>query len=258
MTELSSKNLTLLGNSGVILDKVSVNFGPDELVGLIGPNGAGKTTLLRSLLGLLEPTGGEINLDGKTLKAWRRSEIATRVGYLAQGSPCHWPMTVERIVALGRTPHTPPMSGIDADDWQIIEDALSLTNISHLRDRSVTSLSGGERTLVMIARCLAGRSGLLLADEPVTGLDPRHQIEIIETLLSSISDKTGVVMVLHDLSLAARYCTRLILINKGRVAAEGNPTSVLTPKNLADVYGIEASLREIDGQALVVCKDVMD
>ena len=133
---------------------------------------------------------------------------------------------------------------------------MRLTGISHLRDRIVTSLSGGERTLVMIARCLAGRAEILLADEPVTGLDPRHQIKVIQTLLSSVTKNTGVVMVLHDLSLAARYCTRLILIHEGRVTAEGDPTSVLTPKNLSDVYGIDASLREIDGQALVVCKDI--
>ena len=107
-----------------------------------------------------------------------------------------------------------------------------------------------------LARCLAGRAEILLADEPVTGLDPRHQIRVIQTLLSSVTKNTGVVMVLHDLSLAARYCTRLILIHEGRVTAEGDPMSVLTPQNLSDVYGIDASLREIDGQALVVCKDI--
>ena len=258
MTRLSSNNLSIQDNNVSILNEVSVTFGPEELVGVIGPNGAGKTTLLKSLLGLLKPSSGDITLDEKTLGSWSRIDIAKRIGYLAQGAPCHWPMTVERIVEIGCSPHSLPLWGIDAEDRKIVENALRLTGISHLRDRIVTSLSGGERTLVMIARCLAGRSGLLLADEPVTGLDPRHQIEIIETLLSSISDKTGVVMVLHDLSLAARYCTRLILINNGRVAAEGNPASVLTSENLSEVYGIDASLRKIDGQSLVVCKDVKD
>ena len=256
MAKLSSNNLSIQDNNVSILNEVSVTFGPEELVGVIGPNGAGKTTLLKSLLGLLKPSSGDITLDEKTLGSWSRIDIAKRIGYLAQGAPCHWPMTVERIVEIGCSPHSLPLWGIDAEDRKIVENALRLTGIFHLRDRIVTSLSGGERTLVMIARCLAGRAEILLADEPVTGLDPRHQIKVIQTLLSSVTKNTGVVMVLHDLSLAARYCTRLILIHEGRVTAEGDPMSVLTPQNLSDVYGIDASLREIDGQALVVCKDI--
>ena len=256
MTVLSANNLTVKGNFGPILESISLTFGPGELVGLIGPNGSGKTTLLRSLLGLLEPTDGDITLDGRALGTWSRTDIANRLGYLAQGAPCHWPMTVERIVELGRLPHNKSWLTSDAESQNIIENTLRLTGISHLRHRVVTSLSGGERTLVMIARCLVGRAGILLADEPVTGLDPRHQIEIIECLCSRVTENTGVVIVLHDLNLAVQYCTRLILINNGRVAAEGSPTSVLVSENLAQVYGIEAALHEIDGQALVVCKDL--
>ena len=256
MTELNSKNLTVEGRTGLILDSVAVKLGPGELLGLIGPNGAGKTTLLRCLLGLLKPTSGEINLDGKSLGTWKRKDIAKRIGYLPQGAPCHWPMTVEKIVKLGRTPHQSTILAADSESEELVEGALQITRTTHLRHRVVTSLSGGERTLVMIARCLVSRSGLLLADEPVTGLDPRHQIEIIEALLSSVTKDAGVLMVLHDLSLAAKYCTRLILLHEGRVADEGHPTSVLTSKNLADVYGINASLQDVSGQRLVVCLDV--
>ena len=256
MTELRTRNLSVKGNLGTVLDSVSVSFGPEELVGLIGPNGAGKTTLLKSLLGLIEPEDGEISLDGKAINAWSRIEKSKRLGYLAQGAPCHWPMTVEKIVELGRIPHRESWLGSAPKNKEIVTEALIKTGIYHLRDRVVTTLSGGERTLVMIARSLVGEAGILLADEPVTGLDPRHQIEILHTLLSRVSANTSVVIVLHDLSLAAQYCSRLILISEGGIVAEGHPMSVLTSENLAQVYGIEAELREIDGRILVICRDV--
>ena len=255
MATLCSDNLFIETNGGFILTDVSVTFSSGELVGIIGPNGAGKTTLLKGLLGLLKPTSGEITLDGKSLDSWSRKEIAKRIGYIAQGAPCHWPMTVEKIIEIGLTPHSPPLWGTNIKDRDIIEEAMQVTGVSHLRHRIVTSLSGGERTLVMVARCLAGRTEILLADEPLTGLDPRHQVQIIETLINTATNNTGVVIILHDLSLAARYCKRLILVKDGHIAADGEPELVLTSKNLLDVYGINASLRKIDGHVLVVPRD---
>lgn len=228
------------------------------MVGLIGPNGAGKTTLLKCLLGLLKPDNGEVSLDGQALPLWSRSEIAKHLGYLAQGAPCHWPMTVERIVELGRL----CLAGSGRDPYgqarTSVAAALEQTGTLHLRGRVVTTLSGGERTLVMIARCLAGGAPLLLADEPVTGLDPRHQIEIMQTLRAQAVGCGGVVAVLHDLNLAARFCTRLVLMDHGRIVSEGAPDEVLTPEQLANVYGIDAALRRVDGQMVVVHRGARD
>jgi iron complex transport system ATP-binding protein len=252
VTVLKAMDLSASIGRTKILDEVSVNFGAGELVGLIGPNGAGKTTLLKCLLGLLKPDSGTISLDGRALPAWSRSEVAKRLGYLAQGAPCHWPMTAERIVELGRLPHAGSGRELNSQTLPSVSAALEKTGTMHLRSRVVTSLSGGERTLVMIARCLAGGAPLLLADEPVTGLDPRHQIEIMQTLRAQAAGPGGVVAVLHDLNLAARFCTQLVLMHQGRIVSEGAPDQVLTSEHLANVYGIDAALRRVDGQMVVL------
>lgn len=252
MTVLKAIDLSVSLGRNKILDQISVSFGAGELVGLIGPNGAGKTSLLKCLLGLLKFDSGAVSLDGQALPLWSRSEIATRLGYLAQGAPCHWPMTVERIVELGRLPHVGYRRQPDDQARTSVATALRQTGTTHLRRRVVTTLSGGECTLVMIARCLAGEAPMLLADEPVTGLDPRHQIEVMQALRAQTVGHGGVVVVLHDLSLAAQFCTRLILMDHGRVVSEGAPDQVLTSENLANVYGIDAALRRVDGQLVVL------
>ena len=192
--------------------------------------------MLKCLLGLRRADSGAIRLDGKSLEAWKRPEIARRVGYLAQGAPCHWPMTAERIVALGVLPDAGRIDKAVLDAR--VAQAMERTGTTHLRARDVTSLSGGERSLVMIARCLAGGAPLLLADEPVTGLDPRHQIAVMRTLAARDNTHegggTGRVVVLHDLGLAARFCSRLVLLAEGRILADGPPRDVLTEANLAD------------------------
>jgi iron complex transport system ATP-binding protein len=258
MIELKAEDLSASIGRNRILDEVSVSFGAGELVGLIGPNGAGKTTLLKCLLGLLKPDGGAISLDGQALHTWSRSEIAKRMGYLAQGAPCHWPMTAERIVELGHLPHAGTGRESGNQVRPSVSAALEKTGTVHLRNRVVTTLSGGERTLVMIARCLAGGAPLLLADEPVTGLDPHHQIEIMQTLRGQAVGPRGVVAVLHDLNLAARFCTRLVLMDQGRIVSIGAPDQVLTPERLAKVYGINAALRRIDDQMVVVHQGLGD
>ena len=255
MTILEADGITITGPDRPILDRVSVAFGAEAgLVGLIGPNGAGKTTLLKSLLGLRRADSGAIRLDGKSLEAWKRPEIARRVGYLAQGAPCHWPMTAERIVALGVLPDA---GRVDRAELEArVVEAMERTGTIHLRARNVTSLSGGERSLVMIARCLAGGAPLLLADEPVTGLDPRHQIAVMRTLAARDNTHegggTGRVVVLHDLGLAARFCSRLVLLAEGRILADGPPCDVLTESHLATAYEITATIREIDGQMVIL------
>ena len=258
MTELKATDLSASIGRSKILDGVSVSFGAGELVGLIGPNGAGKTSLLKCLLGLLKPDSGAISLDGQALPVWSRLEVARRLGYLPQGAPCHWPMTTEHIVELGWLPHAATMRKNDNQVQTSVDKALAQTGTTHLRSRVVTTLSGGERTLVMIARCLAGRAPLLLTDEPVTGLDPRHQIEIMQTLHAHAAGPGGVVAVVHDLNLAARFCSRLVLMDQGRIVSVGTPNQVLTPERLAKVYGIDVALQSVDGQKVVVYRSPQD
>ncbi|MEQ8504221.1 MAG: ABC transporter ATP-binding protein [Gammaproteobacteria bacterium] len=255
MTYLEARKLAVMGSKGPILDDVSVSLRLGEFVGLIGPNGAGKTTLVKSLLGLRQPSAGQVSLEGRHLGQWHRGEVAKRLGYLAQGAPCHWPVTVERVVALGRLAHARELGGRDANGPEVVRLALAATGMTGLKDRVVTSLSGGERTLAMIARCLAGGAPMILADEPVTGLDPRHQIEVMETLKARIGPRTGVVAVLHDLNLALRYCTRLILMDGGGIVVDGYAREVLSQKNLKAVYGIDADVHVVGGHSLVIPKD---
>ena len=252
MTELTATNLSASIGRRKILDSVSVSFGAGELVGLIGPNGAGKTSLLKCLLGLMKADSGVISLDGQALTTWSRSEVARRLGYLPQGAPCHWPMTAKRIIELGWLPNTASTTKSDCLMKNSVNEAMEQTGTTYLRSRIVTSLSGGERTLVMIARCLAGPAPLLLADEPVTGLDPRHQTEIMQTLQTKATGLGGVVAVVHDLNLAARFCSRLVLMDRGRIVTIGTPNQVLVPEQLTKVYKIDVALQSVDGQKVVV------
>jgi iron complex transport system ATP-binding protein len=233
-----------------ILDGAAASAGPGEVVGLIGPNGAGKTTLLKIMAGLDRPAAGAVTLGGRPLSAFRRREVARHVGYLAQGAICHWPLTAERLVALGRLPHLGPWDRPSSEDEAAIDRAMAETDVTHLRGRVATTLSGGERARVMLARALAGQPDLLLADEPAAGLDPGHQLQIMHLFRILAGQGRGVLVVLHDLTLAARFCDRLVLLDKGCVAAAGRAATVLSEAMLARVYGIRAIYGQ-DGKTIV-------
>lgn len=239
-----------LGNRGVLHD-VSAEFVAGELVGVIGPNGAGKSTMVRAMLGLLTPTGGVVELDGKPLSDLSRRDVARAMAYLPQGQTVHWPLTVERLVALGRLPHLAPMSRIAAEDAQAVERAMERADVSGLRWRTVTELSGGERARVMLARALAVGAPALVADEPLAALDPGHQLDVMELLAAEAEAGGLVVAVLHDLTMAARYADRLLLMDQGRIVADGSPRDVLTAERLAEVYGIRASVDFAHGAPVV-------
>ncbi|HXG28067.1 MAG TPA: ABC transporter ATP-binding protein, partial [Nevskiales bacterium] len=157
-----------------------------------------------------------------------------------QGGQCHWPMPVAQVVALGRLPHRAPWARVPPADAAAVQRALQAADVAHLADRPVTQLSGGERARVLLARALAVEARVLLADEPTAGLDPAHQLGVMEVLRRRAQSGAGVVVVLHDLTLAARFCDRLLLLGEGRVVADGAAEQVLTEQNLAQVYGIEA------------------
>jgi iron complex transport system ATP-binding protein len=242
MTRLAAENLTVRFGGRAVLEEVGAAVEPGQLVGLIGPNAAGKTTLVRALAGLQSPAHGAVTLDGRPLSGVSHRERARTIAYLPQGADAHWPVAVERIVALGRHPHLESWQRPSAADRAAIEQAMFAAGVTHLATRPVSRLSAGERARAMLARALAGEPRILLADEPVAQLDPYHQIQVMELFRMLAREGLGVLVVLHDLTLAARFCDRLMALHEGRIAAEGDPRAVLTPKLLSQVYGVVAEI----------------
>lgn len=244
--EATGVSVTLGGNR--ILSSIDVSLEGGCLIGFIGPNGAGKTTLLKSLAGLIDPAAGEIRLDGAPLASLPRRARARAIGYLPQTSSAAWPLPVRDIVALGRLPFRRPFGGLDDADQSAVDAALRATGTGDLANRKVNTLSGGERARVLLARALAGKPRILLADEPVAGLDPYHRLEAIEHFRGLADAGTTVVVVLHDLTLAARFCDRLVMLNGGRIVNDNAPGDVLTPEGLSAVYKISALTGLQDGE----------
>jgi iron complex transport system ATP-binding protein len=235
-----------------IVRNVSATLAPGALVALIGPNGAGKTTLLRALAGLL-PAQGAIRLGDRDLGAATPAERARLISYLPQGHQAHWPLPARDIVALGRYPHgARDPARLPAADRTIVDDALARTDAAAFADRNVQTLSGGERARVMMARVLAVQAPVLLADEPTAALDPRHQIEIMVTLKAEAARGALVIAVTHDITLAARFAARVLLMRDGALAADGTPAAVLTPGLMRDVYHVDTRQVLIDGETLVL------
>lgn len=235
-----------------VLNGIAATLAPGALIGVIGPNGAGKSTLVRAMLGLVRLASGRVLLDGRDIATLRRPEMARQIAYLPQGQALHWPLAVERVVALGRLPHLAPFSAIGDEDRAAIGRAMALADVAGLGDRVATELSGGERARVLLARALAVEAPALIADEPLAALDPGHQIEVMDLLSARARSGALIIVVLHDLGLAARYCDRLLLLSDGRLAADGAPEAVLTAEALARVYGVRAWTGEAEGRRLIV------
>ena len=230
-----------LGRRAVLQD-IDATLAPGALIGIIGPNGAGKSTLVRAMLGLIDTTRGSVTIDGRAIATLPPRDRARAIAYLPQGQTLHWPLSVERLVALGRLPHLGPMSRIGAADHDAIAAAMARTDVAHLADRIATELSGGERARVMLARALAVGAPGLAVDEPLAALDPGHQIDVMQLLAREARAGGLVIAVLHDLSMAARYCDRLLLLDRGTLVADGTPEEVLTQDRLRAVYGITSRI----------------
>ncbi|NND91434.1 MAG: ABC transporter ATP-binding protein [Granulosicoccus sp.] len=221
-----------------LVARVSLDVYAGELVGLIGPNGAGKSTLLAALAGVDQDIHGTIELDGQHLHTFSAYERALKISWVEQQGAIHWPVTVERLVMLGRIPHLPAWGRVSDQDREAVENALRVCDCNALRQRRVTTLSGGERARVLLARALVAEPELLCADEPIATLDLGHQLQTMQLLRDFARNERAAIVVLHDLSLAARYCDRLYLMHEGTMAASGEVASVLTAQNLAAVYGV--------------------
>lgn len=224
-----------------------------ELFALIGPNGAGKSTVLRAIAQLL-PHQGSVLLDGEDLGCLAPSRRAKRLAYLSQGDQVAWPLQVRDFVALGRLPHQSRFGirSTSSADEEAVDAALSAMHLQDFQHRHLNELSGGERARARLARAMAVQAPLLLADEPVAALDPYHQLSVMELLRSQCNAGQAVVVVLHDLTLASRFCDRVLLLQSGCAVACGAPRHVLTPANLQHVYQVQAMHGEHESQGYVV------
>jgi iron complex transport system ATP-binding protein len=232
MSLLSVQNLSVTLRNRPVLQDVSFDIKPGEFVGLLGPNGTGKTSLMRAALGLLPATGHS------SLAEMSASERARAVSWMPQSREIAWPIPVEKLVALGRLPHLPKGLRLPAADQALIDQAISRMGLERFRQRAASRLSGGEQARALIARALAQDTPLLMADEPAAGLDPAHQISTMEVFAALADEGRSALVSLHDLGLAARHCTRLILLAEGGILADGTPAQVLTPDLMARAFGI--------------------
>ncbi|MGH6609442.1 MAG: ABC transporter ATP-binding protein [Burkholderiaceae bacterium] len=251
MRVVADKITMQIGNA-TLLDSVDVTAARGEVLGLVGPNGAGKSTLLRILAGLRDSTRGTVRYDGRLRAELPLNQLSQQLAYLAQRGPIAWPLTVERMVALGRIPHLRGWGARDDAGIASIEAALADTDTLHLRDRVLHTLSGGELARALLARALAVGGGALLADEPVAELDPYHQLQVMEILRARADRGQTVIVVLHELTLAARFCDRLLLLDSGCVRASGSPKEVLTDEHLHSTYRVSAARGERDGTPYVL------
>ena len=243
-------NVELAGR--LVLNDISLSLSSGHLVALVGPNGAGKTTLLRALAGLL-PSDGAIHVGGEPLSSLSLRDRARRFAYLPQGHIVHWPLPARDIVALGRYPHgaTDP-ARLSPKDSEAVLRAMRATDVVEFSDRRVTELSGGERSRVALARVLAVEAPVILADEPTASLDPRYQLDVMRTLRAAADQGVLVIVVTHDLGLAARFADHLLVLSEGRLVAQGAPAAALSEQVMADVFRISAYRAEFERAAVIV------
>jgi iron complex transport system ATP-binding protein len=214
-----------------ILRDVSVRVEPGQIIGVIGPNGAGKTTLLKTMAGLAWPDAGTVTLDGQPLSGLAPSKRAKGLAFLEQGGAVAWPLTSRAVVRLGRLPHGDQAA-------EPVERAMAACGVLDFADRPVSTLSGGERARVLLARALAVNAPYLLADEPMASLDPAYQLQTLMTLRDVAKQGAGVIVVLHDFALAARFCDALLLLEAGEGLAFGTPNQVLTDQMVERAFGV--------------------
>ncbi len=260
--ELIAKNITVQADAKraeatLLLNAVDISLQPGELVVLLGPNGAGKTTLLRTVLGLLKPDNGHVTLGGDDVQKLSPIQRARRVAYLPQTRLLAWPNIVRDVVALGRYSHGANLGLLGSMDAEAVDKAIVNCDIAHLAQRKTDSLSGGELARVHCARAFAAQAPLLIADEPVASLDPRHQYRVMNLIREYVHPvqvpPRGALVVLHDINLAARNADRLIWMKDGQVIADGTPEDTLSADRLAEAYGVKA---RINGKNIVI-EDVL-
>ena len=237
---LNVDKLSFCRGEKVILKSIDISLESSQFTCLIGPNGTGKSTLLRLIAGLLRPTGGSIVFNHQNLLKMTALEVAKAITYMPQSTVLDYQFTVSQVVLMGRYPHRKKWQITQKRDKQLAEKAMKQTGILHLKDRIITSLSGGERQLVFLAKAIVQESDVILLDEPTSDLDIYHQVQIAEVIKDLVREGKTVLAAIHDINLATRYGDRLILIGNGEIIADGEPEQVITSDSLMRVFHTHA------------------
>lgn len=251
MSVLAASKICVRRGSRAILDDVSLHAESGDFVAVIGANGAGKSTLLSVLAGLLRPDSGSVMLEGVSIRALSGMELARRRAYLPQNPRCEWPISVERLVALGLTPTLPVLGGLPASFAPKINQALQACDLLDHREQAATTLSGGELARAMLARALVADPDVLIVDEPTAGLDPKHALDTARRLRSLAQSGKLVIASLHDLTLAGRFASRIFALSNGRIAGDGATLSTLTPALIRAAFEVDACVSGTPGSVYV-------
>lgn len=247
VSRLRAQDLTLAYGETAVVDQLSLEVPTGRITSLVGPNGSGKSTLLKGLARLLQPAGGAAYLDDGPIHRMNTRHVARKVSVLAQRGEAPDGLTVRELLSYGRFPHRNFLGFANRNDEQTIERALDIAGVTHLADRPIGGLSGGQRQLAWIAMTLAQDAPILLLDEPTTFLDMAHQLEVLDLLQQlQVEHHRTIVLVLHDINLAARYSHRLVALHAGTIRYQGSPDEVMTPAMLGDVFAVEASILHDD------------
>lgn len=259
---IDAKGISVGYGDKQVLESIDIQLQAGELLGVVGPNGCGKSTLLRTLTGRLPAWSGSIEVMGQALSAYSRMHFARKVAVVPQADPPPFDFTANELVIQGRRPHWRFLSGPSAADRALAVNAMQTANIAHLKHRSIRNLSSGEYQRVLVARALAQDAPILLLDEPTAHLDVGHEVEVFRLLHRLCRSRgVGILCICHNLNAAAAYCDRMVLLDEGRIKAEGSPQIVLTPELLREVYEVDLSLTQTpDGrgrpQFLYHCEDL--
>jgi iron complex transport system ATP-binding protein len=251
MSSLGAAKICVRRGARAILDDVSLHAESGDFVAVIGANGAGKSTLLSVLAGLLRPDSGSVTLDGVSIRTLSGMRLAHRRAYLPQNPRCEWPISVERLVALGLTPTLPALGGLPASFAPRITQALQACDLLDHREQPATTLSGGELARAMLARALVADPDVLIIDEPIAGLDPRHALDTARRLQLLAKGGKLVIASVHDLTLAGRYASRIFALSNGRVAGDGATQTTLTPALIRSAFEVEACVSGTPGSIYV-------
>lgn len=251
MTVLYAENVSydIAGRS--LVNNIDLACESGQFVALLGANGAGKSTLIRMLSGLERPSRGQVRLDARPIRAIDRRVLARRRAYIPQNARVEWPVAVEFLVALGLMPQISVFGDLDKAAWSKVEAALALCDLSHKRSQPATTLSGGELARAMLARALVGEPEIVIADEPLSGLDPRHAMDGVARLAALARAGRLIVASIHDLTLAARYATHVAIMRGGRLLAYGPTASTLTSPRISEAFDVDACVQGTGAQAIV-------
>ncbi len=248
---LKVQAVTFSYNSTPVLDNITFELQPREIVALVGPNGSGKSTLLKCIDRILRPQHGKISIDSQDIRRMSQQEISKKLGYVPQRVISAFPLSVFETVLMGRRPHIAWRTS--QKDIDAVLKSISLLELEHLAMRDFAELSGGEMQRVLLARAVAQEAGILLLDEPTSNLDIRHQIEAMEILRQLVTVKNiSAIVAVHDLNLAARYADRMIMLSGGRICATGSPSEVLTADGISKSYGIRVTVRNENGRPFII------